>query len=120
MTTGEDCLICDADGTPVGIGGIMGGASTEIGDATPGVLLEAAYFAPMAVARTAKRLGLRTEASARFERGCDPWGSTGPSARCAAILVGATAGHGRGAGTDRRARRGARRRVGPRVRTVAG
>ena len=72
--TGEDCLICDAEGTPVGIGGIMGGASSEIDSSTAVVLLEAAYFAPMAIARTSKRLGLRTEASARFERGCDPWG----------------------------------------------
>ena len=72
--TGEDCLICDAEGTPVGIGGIMGGASSEIAPSTTEVLLEAAYFAPMAIARTSKRLGLRTEASARFERGCDPWG----------------------------------------------
>ena len=72
--TGEDCLICDAEGTPVGIGGIMGGASSEIASSTTEVLLEAAYFAPMAIARTSKRLGLRTEASARFERGCDPWG----------------------------------------------
>ena len=72
--TGDDCLICDAEGTAVGIGGIMGGASSEISDATTTVLLEAAYFAPMAIARTSKRLGLRTEASARFERGVDPWG----------------------------------------------
>ncbi len=72
--TGEDCLICDAEGTPVGIAGIMGGASSEIADTTTEVLLEAAYFAPMAIARTSKRLGLRTEASARFERGCDPVG----------------------------------------------
>ncbi len=72
--TGEDCLICDAEGTPVGIGGVMGGASSEIADGTTDVLLEAAYFTPMAIARTSKRLGLRTEASARFERGCDPWG----------------------------------------------
>jgi phenylalanyl-tRNA synthetase beta chain len=72
--TGEDCLICDAEGTPVGIGGIMGGASSEIAQSTTEVLLEAAYFAPMAIARTSKRLGVRTEASARFERGCDPWG----------------------------------------------
>ena len=72
--TGEDCLICDAEGTPVGIGGVMGGASSEIAEATTDVLLEAAYFTPMAIARTSKRLGLRTEASARFERGCDPWG----------------------------------------------
>ncbi|HLW45033.1 MAG TPA: phenylalanine--tRNA ligase subunit beta [Acidimicrobiales bacterium] len=72
--TGEDCLICDAEGAPVGVGGIMGGASSEISDTTTRVLLEAAYFTPMAIARTSKRLGLRTEASARFERGCDPWG----------------------------------------------
>ncbi|MDP9388053.1 MAG: phenylalanine--tRNA ligase subunit beta, partial [Actinomycetota bacterium] len=71
---GDDCLICDATGVPVGIGGIMGGASSEISASTTTVLLEAAYFAPMAIARTAKRLGLRTEASARFERGCDPDG----------------------------------------------
>ena len=58
----------------MGIGGIMGGASSEIGPSTTEVLLEAAYFTPMAIARTSKRLGLRTEASARFERGCDPWG----------------------------------------------
>jgi phenylalanyl-tRNA synthetase beta chain len=72
--TGEDCLICDGEDTPVGIAGVMGGASSEIADSTTEVLLEAAYFAPMAIARTSKRLGLRTEASARFERGCDPWG----------------------------------------------
>jgi len=72
--TGEDCLICDAEGTPVGIGGIMGGASSEIGSGTTRVLLETAYFDPMAIARTSKRLGLRTEASARYERGCDPAG----------------------------------------------
>jgi len=71
--TGEDCLICDAEGTPVGIGGIMGGASSEIAESTTEVLLEAAFFTPMAIARTSKRLGLRTEASARFERGVDPW-----------------------------------------------
>ncbi len=71
--TGVDCLICDARDEPVGLAGIMGGASTRIGPATSRVLLEAAYFTPMVIARTAKRLGLRTEASARFERGTDPW-----------------------------------------------
>jgi phenylalanyl-tRNA synthetase beta chain len=68
----DDCLICDAEGTPVGIGGIMGGASSEISGFTSTVLLEAAYFTPMAIARTGKRLGLQTEARARFERGTDP------------------------------------------------
>jgi phenylalanyl-tRNA synthetase beta chain len=72
--TGEDCLICDAENTPVGVAGIMGGASSEISEATTDVLLEAAYFTPMVIARSSKRMGLRTEASARFERGCDPWG----------------------------------------------
>ncbi len=85
--TGEDCLICDAEGTPVGIGGIMGGASSEIAAGTTEVLLEAAYFAPMAIARTSKRLGLRTEASARFERGCDPWAIEPSVARFAQLLA---------------------------------
>jgi phenylalanyl-tRNA synthetase beta chain len=68
----DDCLICDANGEPVGIGGVMGGASSEIADSTSTVLLEAAWFTPRAVARTSVRLGLRTEASVRFERGVDP------------------------------------------------
>jgi phenylalanyl-tRNA synthetase beta chain len=71
---GQDCLICDADGNPVGIGGVMGGESSEISESTTRVLLEAAYFVPIAIARTSKRLNLRTEASARFERGTDPLG----------------------------------------------
>ncbi len=71
--TGEDCVICDAEDVVVGVAGVMGGATTEISGTTTEVLLEAAYFDPMAIARTSKRLGLRTEASARFERGCDPW-----------------------------------------------
>ena len=70
----RDCVICDADDVPIGIGGIMGGATSEISPATSRVLLEAAYFTPMAIARTSKRLNLRSEASARFERGCDPEG----------------------------------------------
>ena len=84
--TGEDCLICDAEGTPVGIAGIMGGASSGTVDSTTDVLLEAAYFTPMAIARTSKRLGLRTEASARFERGCDPWGIEPSVARFCQLL----------------------------------
>jgi phenylalanyl-tRNA synthetase beta chain len=67
-----DLLICDGDDAPIGLAGLMGGASTEIGPSTTEVLLELAWFAPMAVARMSQRLGLRTEASVRFERGCDP------------------------------------------------
>ncbi len=71
---GDDCLICDAEDRPLGIAGIMGGASSEITDDTTRVLLEAATFDAMAIARTSKRLGLRSEASARFEKGVDPLG----------------------------------------------
>jgi phenylalanyl-tRNA synthetase beta chain len=85
--TGEDCLICDGDDVAVGVAGIMGGASSEISDATTEVLLEAAYFTPMAIAQTSKRLGLRTEASARFERGCDPWGIEASINRFAELLA---------------------------------
>jgi phenylalanyl-tRNA synthetase beta chain len=70
--TADDLLICGADDTPVGIAGVMGGASCEISAATTEVALEMAWFAPMMISRTSRRLGLRTEASARFEKGCDP------------------------------------------------
>jgi phenylalanyl-tRNA synthetase beta chain len=69
---GDDLLICDGHDMPVGLAGIMGGAHTEIGPDTTTVALEMAWFRPEAVASTAGRLGLRTEASARFERGVDP------------------------------------------------
>ncbi len=64
-------VIADDDG-PVGLAGVMGGASTEIGDQTADVLLEAASFDPVTVRRAARRLGMHTEASHRFERGADP------------------------------------------------
>jgi phenylalanyl-tRNA synthetase beta chain len=83
----RDCLVCDAGDDPVGIAGIMGGATSEISDSTTRVLLETAYFTPMAVARTSKRLGLRTEASARFERGCDPAGIDRAAARLLEVLA---------------------------------
>ena len=89
---GEDCLICDGDNVPVGVAGIMGGASSEIAASTTEVLLEAAYFTPMAIARTSKRLGLRTEASARFERGCDPWGIDAAVNRFSQLLAESTPG----------------------------
>ncbi len=85
--TGQDCLICDAEGEPVAIGGVMGGTSSEIDTSTSRVLLEAAYFVPMAVARTSKRLNLRTEASARFERGCDPAGIDRSAERFCQLLT---------------------------------
>ncbi len=63
-------MICDAE-KPVAIAGIMGGANSEITDATVDVLIESAYFNPSSIRRSAKRLGLSTDASYRFERGAD-------------------------------------------------
>ncbi|MBU4354121.1 MAG: phenylalanine--tRNA ligase subunit beta, partial [Proteobacteria bacterium] len=69
----ETLLICDAEG-PVALAGIMGGLDSEVTGSTTRVLLESAYFNPRTTRRTAKRLGLSTEASYRFERGVDPDG----------------------------------------------
>ena len=68
-----DLLICDALDVPIGIGGIMGGADTEISDATTAVALEIAWFEPVGIGLSVARLGLRSEASARNERGVDAW-----------------------------------------------
>ena len=71
--TADDLLICDADDRPIGIGGVMGGLDTEITDTTTTVVLEIAWFQQLTVLQSSARLGLRSEASARYERGCDPY-----------------------------------------------
>ncbi len=71
--TSSDLLICDAHDEPIGIGGVMGGLDTEITEATTTVVLEIAWFHYLSVLQTSARLGLRSEASARYERGCDPY-----------------------------------------------
>jgi phenylalanyl-tRNA synthetase beta chain len=70
--TTDDLLICDAEDRPVGIAGVMGGSDTEIDETTADVLLEMAWFLPISIAKTSRRLRLRSEASARFEKGTDP------------------------------------------------
>ncbi len=72
VLTTYDGVIVNRDDEAIGLAGVMGGASTEISADTRSVLLEAAWWDPMTIARTARRLGLRSEASARFERGADP------------------------------------------------
>ena len=67
----EDLLITDDSG-PIGIAAVMGGATTEVSGATTDVLIEAAHWDPVSVARTARRHKLPSEASKRFERGVDP------------------------------------------------
>ncbi len=71
VLTDSDLMIADRDRS-IAIAGIMGGENSEVGDATNNILLEAAYFQPGSIRKTGKRLGLSTESSKRFERGCDP------------------------------------------------
>ncbi|MBX7150496.1 phenylalanine--tRNA ligase subunit beta [bacterium] len=70
----ETVMICDAKRS-IGIGGIMGGKNSEISDATVNVLLESAYFDSKRIRRSAKHLGIHSDASNRFGRGVDPEGS---------------------------------------------
>jgi phenylalanyl-tRNA synthetase beta chain len=78
----DDMIIADDSGV-ISLAAVMGGASTEIGDGTTNVLFEAAHWAPLSVAHTARRHKLPSEASKRFERGADP--AIGPVATARAI-----------------------------------
>lgn len=87
---GQTLLI--TDGTKaVGIAGVMGGANSEVRDATVDVLLESAYFVPASVRRTSRKLGIRSEAALRFEKGVDP-GRVIPALNRAARLLAELAG----------------------------
>src|SRR5256884_437395 len=82
------CMISDGDGSrAVGIGGIMGGAETEISFSTKNVLIECAWFEPVAIRRAARFLKLHTEASTRFGRGADPEMAELASRRVAELIL---------------------------------
>ncbi len=95
-----DVVIADGQGA-IALAGVMGGAESEVSSATTSVLLEAATFDPRAVRRTAKRLGLHSEASHRFERGVDAKGIPHASRRAAAMLARLGGGAVAGEGIDR-------------------
>lgn len=82
----EDLLITDESG-PIGIAGVMGGASTEVHDGTTDVLIEAATFDPVSIARSARRHKLPSEASKRFARGVDPLVAAPAAQRVVDLLV---------------------------------
>jgi phenylalanyl-tRNA synthetase beta chain len=82
----EDLLIADDSGA-IGLAGVMGGAATEITDGTTNVLIEAANFDPVSIARAARRHKLPSEASKRFERGVDPAIAIAAASRVAQLLV---------------------------------
>ncbi len=88
----EDLLITDDSGA-IGLAGVMGGASTEITAETRNVLIEAANFDPVSIARTARRHKLPSEASKRFERGVDPRVAVAAAARVVQLLEQLAGGH---------------------------
>ena len=95
----EDLLITDQSG-PIGIAGVMGGASTEVTAATTKILLEAAIFDPISIARSARRHKLPSEASRRFERGVDHKVSAYAAARAAQLLIELAGGKLSGLGAE--------------------
>lgn len=84
--TGTDLVIADSK-KPVAIAGVMGGADTGVTDGTTDILLEAAYFTPSIVRRGARRLGISSDSSYRFERGADPMQVRGASDLAAHLIV---------------------------------
>jgi phenylalanyl-tRNA synthetase beta chain len=105
-----DVVIADDRGA-IALAGVMGGADSEISATTTAVLLETATFDPRAIRRTAKRLGLHSEASHRFERGVDAEGVPHASRRAATMLARAGGGAVAGEGVDRYPQQSEVRRV---------
>src|SRR5215216_2493082 len=83
--TNDMLVIADAE-KAVALAGIMGGEHSEISIQTTDVLIESAYFAPQSVRQTARKLGMDTEASRRFERGADPEGVLRAQQRCVELI----------------------------------
>ena len=82
----EMCVIADAQ-RPVALGGVMGGATTEVAPSTVDVLIEAAQFAPLSIRSTARKLKLHSPSSYRFERGTDPEMVDWASRRCCELIL---------------------------------
>ena len=80
------CVIADRS-RPVALGGVMGGADTEVASGTGDVLIEAAEFDPLSIRNTARKLSLHSDSSYRFERGLDPEGVDWASRRCCELIL---------------------------------
>jgi phenylalanyl-tRNA synthetase beta chain len=80
------CVIADRS-RPVALGGVMGGADTEVTSGTADVLIEAAEFDPLSIRNTARKLSLHSDSSYRFERGLDPEGVDWASRRCCELIL---------------------------------
>lgn len=79
-------MICDGE-RPVALAGVMGGENSEISDSTTRVLVESAYFNPVSIRKTAKKTGIATDASHRFERGIDPEGTVNALNRAVSLMA---------------------------------
>ena len=97
---GDMLAIADAE-RPVAIAGVMGGADSEVTEGSTVIVLESAYFNPLSVRRTSRKLALKTEASMRFERGLDPRLPVTAMERACALLETVGAGRARGTLVDR-------------------
>ena len=82
----EMCVIADQK-RPIALGGVMGGAETEVSAETTDLLIESAMFAPLAIRSTARKLALFSDSSFRFERGPDPAGVDWASRRCCELIL---------------------------------
>ena len=81
-----DLMICDGEGRPMCIAGVFGGLNSGVTEQTTDVFIESAYFDPVSVRKTARRHGLNTDASFRYERGCDPNNTLYILKRCALLI----------------------------------
>jgi phenylalanyl-tRNA synthetase beta chain len=80
------CVIADGE-RAIALGGVMGGADTEVTNKTTDLLIESADFAPMSIRATARKLNLHSDSSYRFERGVDPQGIDWASRRCCELIL---------------------------------
>ena len=96
-----DMLVIADARRPIALAGIMGGEETQVQDSTKDILLEAAYFNPVSIRRTSRRMGLSTQASYRFERGVDPLGVKKALDRASSLIQKVAGGKVEGKATEK-------------------
>lgn len=97
--TADDLVIADAE-RAVGLAGVMGGEDSEVSEGTTRLLLESAFFLPTSVRRSARRHGIHSEASHRFERGVDPEGTLRALERLTQLILQVAGGRAVGGAAD--------------------
>lgn len=87
LLTEEDAVVADQAGTPLCIGGVMGGEDSGVTESTKDLILESAWFQPSAIRKTSRRLGLSSDSSYRFERGTSPWSVLRAAGRALELIL---------------------------------